>query len=89
MARRAGQRYAPLIIGRRSVHSFVSTAIGPGDSVKTIAEYLEHALHFEKMASEESNSVLKQQFVKQAQAYRKLAAERAERQGLPRPPQPN
>jgi hypothetical protein len=48
--------------------------------VKTIAEYLEHALHFEEMAAGEADgSALKESFLKQALAYRKLAAERAAR----------
>ncbi len=55
--------------------------------VKMIAEYLEHALQFEKMAEGETDSALKEQLLKQAAAYRKLATERAERLGLPRPPQ--
>ena len=53
-----------------------------------IAEYLEHALQFEKMAAEATDPTLKQQFVKQAEAYRKLAAERASRLNLPDPPLP-
>jgi len=53
-----------------------------------IAEYLEHALQFEKMAEGETEQSLKHSLLKQAEAYRKLAAERAERLGLPRPPQP-
>ncbi len=53
-----------------------------------IAEYLEHALQFERMAQDETDAVLKDQLLKQAQAYRKLATERAERLGLPHPPQP-
>ena len=51
-----------------------------------IAEYLEHALQFEKMARDETDAGLKEQLVKQAQAYRKLATERAQRLGLPTPP---
>jgi len=57
-----------------------------GITVKMIAEYLEHALHFEKMAAEESDPALKEALTRQALAYRKLARERAERQGLPLPP---
>jgi hypothetical protein len=56
--------------------------------MKMIAEYLEHALHFERMAAEASDSALKESLRKQAVAYRKLATERAERLGLPRPPRP-
>ena len=51
-----------------------------------IAEYLEHALQFEKMAAGETDPTLKESLSKQALAYRKLAAERAERLNLPRPP---
>jgi hypothetical protein len=53
-----------------------------------IAEYLEHALEFERMANEATDPALKESLLKQAQAYRKLAAERAERQNL-RLPQSN
>ena len=52
-----------------------------------IAEYLEHALQFERMAAETTDPALKRSLAKQAVAYRKLAAERAERLNLPRPPQ--
>lgn len=51
-----------------------------------IAEYLEHALQFEKMARDETDASLKDSLLKQAQAYRKLAAERAGRLGLQAPP---
>ena len=57
-------------------------------TVKMIAEYLEHALNFERMAAEASNPALKESLRKQAIAYRQLAAERAERLGLPQPRQP-
>jgi len=50
-----------------------------------IAEYLEHALQFERMAADEKNAELKAQLQKQAAAYRKLAAERANKLGM-RPP---
>jgi hypothetical protein len=53
-----------------------------------IAEYLEHALQFERMASDETDPALKEQLAKQAHAYRKLATERAVRLGLPIPPPP-
>jgi hypothetical protein len=53
-----------------------------------IAEYLEHALQFEKMALEETDPALKLSLANQAVAYRKLADERAERLKLPRPPRP-
>jgi hypothetical protein len=51
-----------------------------------IAEYLEHAQHFERLAAEETNPELKAELLKQAAAYHKLAAQRAERQGLKLPP---
>lgn len=54
--------------------------------MKMIAEYLEHALQFERMAADETDPALKDTLAKQALAYRKLAAERAERLNLPRPP---
>lgn len=53
-----------------------------------IAEYLEHALQFERMARDETSASLKESLLKQAEAYRKLAAERAGRLGLPPPPRP-
>jgi hypothetical protein len=56
--------------------------------MKLITEYLEHALSFERMAAEENNPELKAQFEKQAAAYRKLVAERAEKYGLPPPSAP-
>src|SRR5262249_8009769 len=61
----------------------------PGDTatVKMIAEYLEHALQFERMAQDETDPELKEARVGQAKAYRKLAAERATRLGLPQPPE--
>jgi hypothetical protein len=49
--------------------------------MKLIAEYIERAEHFERLADDESNSVLKEQLLKQAAAYRKLARERAARLG--------
>jgi hypothetical protein len=54
--------------------------------MKMVAEYLDKALLFEQMASTENDPNLKEQLVKQAEAYRKLAAERAQKEGLPYPP---
>jgi hypothetical protein len=48
--------------------------------MKMVAEYLEHAIQFEKMASEASDPALKESLAKQAFAYRGLATERAQRQ---------
>ena len=56
--------------------------------MKMIAEYLEHALNFERMAADNTDPKLKADLLKQANAYRKLASERAERRGLPMPPNP-
>lgn len=55
--------------------------------MRLLTEYLEHALTFERMASEEENVELRLRFEAQAAAYRKLVAERAARYGLP-PPSP-
>jgi hypothetical protein len=52
-----------------------------------IAEYLEHALQFERMAAETADPKLKESFAAQAVAYRKLASERAKRHGLQLPTQ--
>jgi hypothetical protein len=60
--------------------------------MKLIAEYLEKAIDFERMAVMETDSVLKANLLKQAAAYRKLAEERAQRLNPmvpPRPPQSN
>jgi hypothetical protein len=57
--------------------------------MKMVAEYLEHALNFERMAAAESDPQLKANFEKQAAAYRKLATARAKELGMepPRGPQ--
>jgi hypothetical protein len=55
--------------------------------MKLLAEYLEHAIQFERLAAGENDPALKAQFEYQANAYRKLAAKRAEQYGLP-PPSP-
>jgi hypothetical protein len=56
--------------------------------MRLLTEYLEHALTFERMASEEENAELRRSFEAQAVAYRKLASERAARYGLPQPSPP-
>jgi hypothetical protein len=56
--------------------------------MKLLNEYLEHALAFERLVGEESNPEVRAQFEQQAAAYRKLAAERAARYGLPAPSSP-
>ena len=56
--------------------------------MKIIAEYLDKALDFERLAIAENNPELKASLLKQAQAYRKLAADRALKEKLtPFPPQ--
>jgi hypothetical protein len=54
--------------------------------MKMVAEYLEKALDFERLAAIETDSKLKAKLLEQANAYRKLAAARAKKQGLPFPP---
>ena len=44
--------------------------------MKMVAEYLEKALHFEQLAAAEGDPELKASLIKQAEAYRKLAAKR-------------
>jgi hypothetical protein len=56
--------------------------------MKLLGEYLERALSFERMAAQEENLEIRRQFEHQAAAYRKLAAERASRYGLPAPSPP-
>jgi hypothetical protein len=56
--------------------------------MKMIAEYLEHALQFERLAADERDPKLKADLSRQAAAYRKLAAERAAALGLQPPPPP-
>ena len=55
--------------------------------MKMLAEYLENAIRFEKMAAEESDPKLKADFEKQAASYRKLAEKRAKGYGLTVPPE--
>ena len=53
--------------------------------MKMVAEYLEHALNFERMAAGETNSQIKTVFEQQAATYRKLAADRTKKYGLDDP----
>jgi hypothetical protein len=50
--------------------------------MKMIAEYIEIALKFERMAAEELNPQVKAAFDEQALAYRKLAADRTKTFGF-------
>jgi hypothetical protein len=45
-------------------------------AMKMVAEYLEHAINFERMAADEKNPQIKATFEKQTATYRKLLAER-------------
>jgi hypothetical protein len=56
--------------------------------MKMVTEYLAQAAEFERMASAENNPTFKEQLLKQAAAYRKLAKERAEKLKIPLPPAP-
>jgi hypothetical protein len=47
--------------------------------MKLIVEYMEHAAQFERMATMETDDIVKAQLLEQAAAYRKLARERAKR----------
>ena len=53
--------------------------------MKLVAEYLERAHVFERMADHEADPALKAEFEKQARAYHKLAEKRAAETGLPLP----
>ena len=53
--------------------------------MKMLAEYLETAIRFERMAAEEEDPTLKANFEKQAAAYRKLAEKRAKQYNLTPP----
>jgi hypothetical protein len=51
--------------------------------VKLVAEYLEHVVHFARMAADASDPKLKESLEAQALAYRKLAEKRAAQLKLP------
>ena len=55
--------------------------------MKLLTEYLERAMSLEQLAMREEDTTFRTQLLKQAGAYRKLAAARAELYGLP-PPSP-
>lgn len=55
--------------------------------MKLLSEYLERAVQLEKLAADETNLEFRAQLLKQAGAYRELAAKRARDYGLP-PPSP-
>ena len=51
--------------------------------MKLVAEYLEQAVRFNRMAAEATDPKLKESLEKQAAAYRKLAEKRAAELNLP------
>jgi hypothetical protein len=57
--------------------------------MKLVAEYLDRALQFERMADAAQDPQLRDQLTQQAAAYRKLATKRALQLGLPAPDEPN
>ena len=57
--------------------------------MKMLAEYLEKAIAFERMAGDEKDAKLKADLEKQAAAYRKLAVQRAKQYELDVSPQLN
>lgn len=65
------------------------TREGRGSSVKLVADYLEDARQFERLAAAEKNVDAKKQLQDQAEAYYKLAVKRAKALNLPVPPRPN
>jgi hypothetical protein len=56
--------------------------------MKMLNEYLERAVSLEQLAADEQDPAFKDQLLKQAEAYRKLASKRAEQYGLPAPSPP-
>jgi hypothetical protein len=56
--------------------------------MKLLTEYLERAVSLERLAADEQDSTFKSQLLNQAEAYRKLAAKRAQQYGLPPPSLP-
>jgi hypothetical protein len=57
-------------------------------SLDLLTQYIDHALTFERMADAEPNPAFKADLERQACAYRRLAAKRARRLGLPLPSAP-
>jgi len=54
--------------------------------MKLVTEYLERSIHFERMTAERDNAAIKEQLLKRAVEYQKLAENRASQLGLPIPP---
>jgi hypothetical protein len=51
--------------------------------LKLLTDYIERALQFEELAKSEAEEAFKAELLTQAEAYRKLAAQRAQKYGLP------
>jgi hypothetical protein len=56
--------------------------------MKLVTEYLERVAEFQRMASEAADPELKADLLKQADAYYKLAVDRAKSTGQPVPSKP-
>ena len=56
--------------------------------MKLVTEYLEQAVHFERMAEQEADEELKAKRLEQANAYFNLAEKQARELGLPPPQRP-
>ena len=57
-------------------------------SLDLLTQYIDHALTFERMADAEPDQGFRADLERQASAYRRLAAQRARRLGLPLPSEP-
>jgi hypothetical protein len=57
--------------------------------MKMVAEYVLDAVKFERLAATEKDPDLKAALQRQAEAYRKLAMQRAKQLGIPLPTEPN
>ena len=57
--------------------------------MESLLQYLERAVQLEELAAQEPNQEFKSKLIKQAAAYRAMAAKRAAGQGLPPPSPPN
>jgi hypothetical protein len=53
--------------------------------MKMVNEYLAEAANFEKLATNEPNSKFREDLLRHARAYRRLAEERAKQLGITRP----
>lgn len=63
----------------------IGNTAGARSQMKLVAEYLEQAVQFERLAATEKDPQLKAQFEKQAAAYHRLAAKLATELGVPLP----